>query len=56
MTLDPAPLVGEIRVKIASDNTAAATLNVNGGGAQAITRSDGSALVAGDSWRAGSCL
>ncbi|MFC3638237.1 hypothetical protein ACFONL_12785 [Camelimonas fluminis] len=54
VTLDPAPasyaaLTGApIRIKVAANNTGAVTLNVNGLGAKAITRADGTALAAND--------
>ena len=54
ITLDPAPasltdLIGvPLRLKIASANTAGATLSVNGFTAKAITRPSGVALQAGD--------
>ncbi|WP_420104161.1 tail fiber domain-containing protein [Bosea sp. (in: a-proteobacteria)] len=53
VTLDPAPaayadLTGTpLRLKIANANTAAATLNVNGLGAKAVLRGDGSAVPGG---------
>ncbi|GHE51052.1 hypothetical protein GCM10019059_07810 [Camelimonas fluminis] len=54
VTLDPAPpsyaaLTGApIRIKVSANNTGAVTLNVNGLGAKAITRADGTALAAND--------
>ncbi|ABS69701.1 Tail Collar domain protein [Xanthobacter versatilis] len=51
LAVTPAPTLAtglSLLIKVATSNTGAATLNINGGGALAIVRRDGSALQAGD--------